>query len=203
MEQELPAFPYESELCCYFLPPSPAPLTNIQSHPKDCLLTTHTFILHAHHTRFDPEKRTQVSENPISRSGISLAAAAVFLPCHHPCSPPRPRGLAREPVENLSEPPAMIGALAQQLPALGGAAAAACVGGLRRALQLQATRGMLWSVEREKVRVGSSMDWMMQPSTLHDFHACKARAPSPRCTRCMARPRAMQHTRLLAGEHEA
>lgn len=46
----------------------------------------------------------------------------------------------------------MIPALAQQLPALGGVAAAACVGGLRRALQLQTTRGMLWSVEREKVR---------------------------------------------------
>jgi hypothetical protein len=43
----------------------------------------------------------------------------------------------------------MLGAVASQLPVLGSVAAAACVG-LRGALQ-QHTRGLLWSVEREKV----------------------------------------------------
>lgn len=44
----------------------------------------------------------------------------------------------------------MLSTFASRLPVLGGAAAAACVS-LRHALQQQ-TRGMLWSVEREKVR---------------------------------------------------
>ena len=61
----------------------------------------------------------------------------------------------------------MLSSIASQLPVLGGAAAAACVG-LRRALQHQ-TRGLLWSVEREKV-------WLLRHGLLHYVHGLGARA---------------------------